>query len=1563
MSTIFIRLTVSLFCCSFGLSQILAQVGNDNPTGSAGEFNGDVTTGCHYDPYTGNAKRSITDITVQGSVGTYPLSFTRISNGRYSVGYDDTGTGLSSDFGSDGNWVHSYQWAIDTAARFAKPTRFVVRYDDGRITTFNPSSNGDPYYRAGKGVSDRLQVFWDSTSAGRAYLIKPDGGKVWFNIAISHPAGCGGCTLYTYAVQGVIDPYGQITTITGSMQSGVVTITEPAGRWLKLHYVPTAVIGNYVIDHITASDGRTVQYTYVWDSYRVNPSLSQVNYYGDPSLVALYTYADDNTGRGPGRLLNTAVDPMYGGSMWKIAYRYASGKNADGTDAVYGQILSENYFDGTHVGPAVSTVTVTGTATRKETRGDGKTRTFTFDTTPLLTNWTDFKGNSMSQSYDTNGYVNAITDFNGRATNFTKNPFTNVLLTKTFPSTPGDTPPNTPRGRISYSYGSASCPDSNNRDPNNPYYVCTSTDEGGHVTTLFRDAAKRIIRINYPDGGTESFQYNSFGQVTSHTMRSGGIEMAEYDNRGLTTKYRDVYHATGNPSESYQYDALDRAVGVTDALGTSAGDINHTTSYSYNSRGQVLVATLPVDPTDNQRHTIVNAYNSNGNGTLVSVTDQLNNTTSYVYDDYKRVISVTAPGHNTPLTSTVCYAAICPGNDYTYTDSNPQHAFSPSQEKTSYTYDDNRRKLSVIVADGTSATATTSYVYDNNGNLTSVISPNQQPGQMFAGQRSVSIYDERNRPVSTIDALGNVTTFKYDAAGRPLSVTRPNGQITSYDKYDAMNRLLQQTAKQIPDPDAVTTYTYDVAGLLHTMKDPRLVAINSSFAYTYTYDLIGRKTGLTYPPDSSNIQRTESWHYDTAGRVDTFSNRAGKSETLVYDNLSRLTDTSWDDGTTPAVHNTYDGASRLIRISNSNAVVARQLFNDGLLNTETSTYADNTPRTMTYTYDSDGNRATIQYPSGRYSFTYQYTMRNQLQSLIDTATNARIADYGYDPTGNLTNRTLMQSGSMSSGFTVDGLNRITHIAHSLNGTSRTFDYGYDSVGNRKWAKRDGGSGDVFGYDANDQSISVLLNVGNPDTALPGSQTIRYDANGNRTAFSAYGINETYATNNLNQYTTRNSVIAGYDANGNLAAGFDGSAYIYDAMNRLISASKAGTVETFSYDGLNRQVSRKTGTGPAVYSVYDSWTAVGEYSAASTTPSNAYLLGANGPVKNLVTNRFYYQDGSGSTSHLTDSNGTLLEWYRYDLQGAPIFCNSSNVQIPSSAYGTRQLYQGQEWHSTLGLYDLRNRFYSPNLGRFLQPDPTGFGGDSTHLYRYSINNPVKYADPAGTDIHAIVHPQDWFHITWGVTDPTSHSGYTWFDFGPANGNAGTGWVPGRYTQSPNTYSGVPVGLGGLVFRLTPEQDLVAMSALISAMEAGGQVYNYRYNNCYQDPSRVMAASLFSNGRLINPVDPYTGNIFDSQGDWVGWEDPNTGNIYDSDGDWASWNPHWQANFDGAVAPGGTAVGYGDIGFGWGLFFDYGTGTWSWYSTPFGGSGFIDLGAIGSGSPGGGFMGQMFRLAPR
>ena len=120
------------------------------------------------------------------------------------------------------------------------------------------------------------------------------------------------------------------------------------------------------------------------------------------------------------------------------------------------------------------------------------------------------------------------------------------------------------------------------------------------------------------------------------------------------------------------------------------------------------------------------------------------------------------------------------------------------------------------------------------------------------------------------------------------------------------------------------------------------------------------------------------------------------------------------------------------------------------------------------------------------------------------------------------------------------------------------------------------------------------------------------------------------------------------------------------------------------------------------------------------------------VKNLRTNNYYYQDGSGSTALLASSNGTLREWYRYDLDGAPFFYNPNDTQRNpnQSGYGVRHLFTGQQWYSEVGLYDRATAFYSPDIGRFLQPDPIGFAGDPTNLYRYCANNPLRYDDPTG-----------------------------------------------------------------------------------------------------------------------------------------------------------------------------------------------------------------------------------------
>src|SRR5262249_40137878 len=145
--------------------------------------------------------------------------------------------------------------------------------------------------------------------------------------------------------------------------------------------------------------------------------------------------------------------------------------------------------------------------------------------------------------------------------------------------------------------------------------------------------------------------------------------------------------------------------------------------------------------------------------------DQLNHTTSFTYDTYRRIRSATSPGHNTPLTANVFYDASGTGDDYTYTDAKPTWFVSPSWKKVTNAYDENRRRISTTV--GVSSTgqgggggggggggcgrgcsptptptptptppseaAITSFGYDLNGNLTSVVAPNEQTGEIYSG--------------------------------------------------------------------------------------------------------------------------------------------------------------------------------------------------------------------------------------------------------------------------------------------------------------------------------------------------------------------------------------------------------------------------------------------------------------------------------------------------------------------------------------------------------------------------------------------------------------------------------------------------------------------------------------------------------------------------------------------------------------------------------------------------------------------------------------------------------------
>src|SRR5438552_3097393 len=92
---------IQMFALAFLPTVLLAQSASDNPTGPAGVYNGNITTAGSYDPFTENQMRVVDDIVVPGSVGAYPLKWTRYFNtnggGHWTFSYKDYGSFSTPD--------------------------------------------------------------------------------------------------------------------------------------------------------------------------------------------------------------------------------------------------------------------------------------------------------------------------------------------------------------------------------------------------------------------------------------------------------------------------------------------------------------------------------------------------------------------------------------------------------------------------------------------------------------------------------------------------------------------------------------------------------------------------------------------------------------------------------------------------------------------------------------------------------------------------------------------------------------------------------------------------------------------------------------------------------------------------------------------------------------------------------------------------------------------------------------------------------------------------------------------------------------------------------------------------------------------------------------------------------------------------------------------------------------------------------------------------------------------------------------------------------------------------
>jgi RHS repeat-associated protein len=83
----------------------------------------------------------------------------------------------------------------------------------------------------------------------------------------------------------------------------------------------------------------------------------------------------------------------------------------------------------------------------------------------------------------------------------------------------------------------------------------------------------------------------------------------------------------------------------------------------------------------------------------------------------------------------------------------------------------------------------------------------------------------------------------------------------------------------------------------------------------------------------------------------------------------------------------------------------------------------------------------------------------------------------------------------------------------------------------------------------------------------------------------------------------------------------------------------------------------------------------------------------------------------------------------DPFGVLVFQLPDGNYVPVSALANRRTFHGRPLDPETGLLYFRHRYYDPQLGRFITPDPMGYV-DGSSMYQFAGNNPIDFADPMG-----------------------------------------------------------------------------------------------------------------------------------------------------------------------------------------------------------------------------------------
>jgi RHS repeat-associated protein len=600
---------------------------------------------------------------------------------------------------------------------------------------------------------------------------------------------------------------------------------------------------------------------------------------------------------------------------------------------------------------------------------------------------------------------------------------------------------------------------------------------------------------------TTSYTYNSFGEPLTVTDPLGQVTTNTYDANGnlltVTTPSPDGV-AAGSVTQ-FGYDLKGELTQITDPL-------NHITTLAYTPAG--LISSI----SDAQQNVTSYEYDQRGNRT--AVVDALQNRTTFTYDLGNRLTKITYPD-----ATFVSFAYDSRGRRTSVTDQNGK--------TTSYAYDDADRLTSVTDA----AAHITSYAYDTENNLLSITDA--------AGHTTSFGYDAFGRVTQTTFPSTLTESYVYSAVGTLTSKTDRKGQTIQY-VYDALDRL---THKGYPDTTGVD-YVYDLAGKIKQVTDP-------TGTYGFAYDNMGRLLGTTtqyaFIP---GVTFSNSYGYDAASNRTSFTAPHGSTDTYSYDTLGRLSNIT--DSAAGQFGFSYDALSRRTGLTRPNAVNTTYSYDSlsrllSVLHQSGTTTLDG----ARYSYDLAGNRTSKTNYLNNVTEQYAYDAIYQLTQVTQGTTTSE--SYSYDAVGN-------RLSSLGWSYIYNSSNELTSTSAAT--------YTYDNNGNTL-SKTDSTGTTQYTWDFEDRLTSTTLSSG-------GRVTFNYDPFGRRIHKSSASGTTNYlydGANNVEEVGSSGILFARYahgeDIDEPLVASRAGSSAFYevDGLGSVTSLTSIdGTISNnFAYD--------------------------------------------------------------------------------------------------------------------------------------------------------------------------------------------------------------------------------------------------------------------------------------------------------------------------------------------------------------------------------------------------------------